>query len=202
MSILGKIFMFLSSYSPLYLFIITLNYTICDIKISLGKIFNIKQIDSNDIVLYVLIVVAIISNIILCIFVNTSKKYSEPVEIIEIENGNEKVLDYILAYIVSFVSTDFAQITNNDSKGIITAILIQILLGYLYCKSNMFYINPILNFIGYDIYLIKTSNDKFVLLSNNKECINEIQNEIMQSGSKSIELNCFSKGIYINKKNS
>lgn len=199
MSILGKIFMFLSSYSPLYLFIITLNYRLYDIKVSLSKILYINQVNSNDIILYVLIILTIISNLILYILITASKKYSEVVRIIEIENGNEKVLDYILAYIVSFVCTDFAQITNNDSKSIITAILIQGLLGYLYCKSNMFYINPILNFIGYDIYLIKTNNDKFVLLSKNKESINTIQNNIIQNGYKSIELNYFSKGIYISK---
>lgn len=199
MGILGKIFMFLSSYSPLYLFIITLNYSIVDIKISLKKILSINQITSNDIILYILILLTIISNVILYILLIVSKKYSEPVRILEVENGNEKVLDYILAYIVSFVCTDFAQITNNDSKGIITAILIQILLGYLYCKSNMFYINPVLNFIGYDIYLIKTSNDKFVLLSKNKDFINKMQDDIMKNGSKSIELNYLSKGIYINK---
>ncbi|MDB1956270.1 hypothetical protein PMY38_15580 [Clostridium tertium] len=199
MSILGKIFMFLSSYSPLYLFIITLNYSIADIKISLSKILDINQINSNDIILYILISLTIVSNMILYILLITSKRYSEPVKILEIQNGNEKVLDYILAYIVSFVCTDFAQITNNDSKGIVTAILIQILLGYLYCKSNMFYINPVLNFIGYDIYLIKTSNDNFVLLNKNKNAINKIQDDIMRNGSKSIELNYLSKGIYISK---
>lgn len=199
MSIFGKIFMFLSSYSPLYLFIITLNYSLCDIKESLSKIFNISQVNKTDIILYILISLIIISNTILYILVITSKKYSEVVRITEIENGNEKVLDYILAYIVSFVCTDFAQITNNDSKGIITAILIHGLLGYLYCKSNMFYINPVLNFIGYEIYLIKTDNNKFVLLSKNRENINKIQNDIMKAGSKGIELNYFSKGIYINK---
>lgn len=192
--------MFLSSYSPLYLFIITLNYSIVDIKISFGKILNINQINSNDIILYILISLTIISNVILYILVIVSKRYSEPVRILEVENGNEKVLDYILAYIVSFVCTDFAQITNNDSKGIITAILIQVLLGYLYCKSNMFYVNPVLNFIGYDIYLIKTRHDKFVLLSKNKDFINKLQDDIMKNGSKSIELNYLSKGIYINKK--
>lgn len=199
MGIIGKIFMFLSSYSPLYLFIITLNYSIVDIKISIGKILSINQINSNDIILYILILLTIISNVILYILVISSKKYSEPVRILEVESGNEKVLDYILAYIVSFICTDFAQITNNDSKGIITAILIQVLLGYLYCKSNMFYVNPVLNFIGYDIYLIKTSHDKFVLLSKNKNFIYKIQDDIMKNGSKSIELNYFSKGIYINK---
>lgn len=199
MGITGKIFMFLSSYSPLYLFVITLNYTINDIKISLAKITDFSLINANDIVLYILIGLIVISNLILYVLIITSKKFSEPVKIIEIENGNEKVLDYILAYIVSFICTDFAQITSNDSKGITTAILIQGLLGYLYCKSNMFYINPILNFIGYNIYIIKTNNNNFVLLSRNKECFSKIQNSIIKSGYMNVELNYFSKGIYILK---
>lgn len=197
MGIIGKISMFLSSYSPLYLFIITLNYTINDIKISLMKIFEFSKIDSKDMILYILIGLMVISNVVLYILLRSSKKFSEQVKIIEIENGSEKVLDYILAYIVSFICTDFAQITNIDSRSIVTAILIQVLLGYLYCKSNMFYINPILNFIGYDIYLIKTNNNNFVLLSKDKECFNEIKSDIIKNNYKIIVLNYFSKGIYI-----
>lgn len=197
MGIIGKIFMFLSSYSPLYLFIITLNYTINDIKISLMKIFEFSKIDSKDMILYILIGLMVISNVVLYILLRSSKKFSEQVKIIEIENGSEKVLDYILAYIVSFICTDFAQITNIDSRSIVTAILIQVLLGYLYCRSNMFYINPILNFIGYDIYLIKTNNNNFVLLSKDKECFSEIKSDIIENNYKIIVLNYFSKGIYI-----
>lgn len=67
MSIISKIFMFLSSYSPLYIFIITLNYRINDIIISISKIisFKINEIGKNDIILYILILLIFLSNIIL-----------------------------------------------------------------------------------------------------------------------------------------
>lgn len=197
MNYIGKILMFLSSYSPLYIFIITLNYDLEDVKTSLYRLTVPKAIVKGDIILYILLVLIIISNLMLYVLVVRSKKSSETIKIKKIENGNDKVLDYILAYIVSFMTTNFAEIVTNDSKVIITAILIQLLLGYLYCKSNMLYINPVLNVIGYDIYLVDTPNNKVILLTKDKKFYKKVKDDVNTNGFKNIELNCFSKNIYI-----
>lgn len=206
MSIISKIFMFLSSYSPLYIFIITLNYRINDIIISISKIisFKINEIGKNDIILYILILLIFLSNIILFFLISASNKYTEPVNIVSIENCNDKVLDYILAYIVSFITTDFAQLTNSDYKILITSILIQLLLGYLYCKGNMFYINPMLSFFGYNIYLIKTCDGNAIILSKNEKKLENLTKELLEKDKlKKVYitkiLNFFSEGIYILK---
>lgn len=49
MSKLSKISMFLSSYTPLYFFIITLNYSLCDVKLSILNIFKISVWTTSDI---------------------------------------------------------------------------------------------------------------------------------------------------------
>lgn len=197
MNSIGKIIMFLSSYSPLYIFIITLNYTISDIKNSLYRIIVPKEITKVDVIFYILLGLIIVANLGLCLLVKISSKSSETVKIQSVENGNDKILDYILAYIVSFMTTNFAEILKNDSKVIITAILIQILLGYLYCKSNMLYINPVLNIIGYDIFLIETPNNNVIVLTKDKRFYKDTKKEINRNGYKNIEMNCFSKNIYI-----
>ncbi|AGY75319.2 hypothetical protein [Clostridium autoethanogenum] len=199
MSSLAKIFMFLSSYSPLYILTITLNYNFLDIKEAIIKVSNVKNIVYSDILLYGLFLLIVIPNVILYILISISKKYDEPIKLLKIEDGNEKVLDYILAYIVSFVTTDFPKIRTNDSKIVITAILTQILLGYLYCKGNMFYINPILDLMGYNIYIGKTLQNNVIILSKNKETIKDIKESISKNGFKNIDLNCFADNIYLTK---
>ena len=65
MRTLGKIIMFLSSYAPLYIFIITLNFNLSEIKNSLYKLSDISLINNNDVILYIMILLVIVPNVIL-----------------------------------------------------------------------------------------------------------------------------------------
>ena len=197
---IGKMIMFLSSYSPLYVFIITLNFNLCEIKSSLFKITNLSLINRNDIILYTLILLIIIPNIILKKMIKESSSYSETVKITSIDNGDNKILDYILAYIVTFMTTNYVNLKDSNSNVIITGILIQLLLGYLYCKANMFYINPVLNLIyGYHIFIASTDKKNIIILSKKENNIYDIKKDISESTYKRIRLKYFSKGIYIYK---
>lgn len=55
MRTLGKIIMFLSSYAPLYIFIITLNFNLSETKNSLYKLSDISLINQNYVILYIMI---------------------------------------------------------------------------------------------------------------------------------------------------
>lgn len=197
MNALGKTIMFLSSYSPLYIFMISLNYDFNDIKISLYRIRVYTAIEKMDIIFYILILLIILSNLGLYMLIKFSKSGGESIMVKKIKNGNDKILDYILAYIVSFMTTDFAKMSSSDSKIITTFILIQLLLGYLYCKSNMLYINPVLNIIGYDIYLIETENNNVIVLTKNKKLFKQTKEEIARNKFKYLKTSNLAKGIYI-----
>ena len=198
MSKLSKISMFLSSYTPLYFFVITLNYSLYDVKLSILNIFKISVWTTSDIFLYVLLIVIIFPNIFLLIVIRLSRNYPETITITNIEDANDKILDYILAYIVSFISTDFANISNADSKVIHTAIWIQVLLGYLYCRGNMFYINPVLNLLGgFDIYSIETGNNTVILLSKNTETFESLKDQLMNNETIRQEFCFLCDNIYI-----
>lgn len=198
MSKLGKVIMFLSSYSPLYILIITMNYGISDIKNSLVKLKHISSVSTSDVILYILITLIILCNIILKIILKESNKYTETIKINEIYDGNDKILDYILGYIVSFITTDFVNLADSNSRVLTTGILIQLLLCYLYCKSNMLYVNPVLNIcFGYDIFIAETNRSNLIILTKNSNKAYFIKEEIAQQGFKNIRLNCFSQGIYI-----
>jgi len=192
--------MFLSSYSPLYLFIITLNYGLSDVKECIFKFRNISETGVNDIIFYVLIFLIIVPNIILKIILKQSNKYTETIKIKEIYEGNDKIVDYILAYIISFITTDFVNLKDGNINILVTGILIQILLCYLYCKGNMIYINPVLNILfKYNIFIAKTDKNNLIILTQNNEKAYNLKEEISENGFKNIRLNCFSHGIYILK---
>ncbi|WP_049041704.1 hypothetical protein [Clostridium sporogenes] len=200
MNKIGKVIMFLSSYSPLYILIITLNYGFMDIVNSMIKFTNIARININDIILYILIILIIFPNIILKIILMISNNYSETIRITGISDGNDKVVDYVLAYIVSFITTDFVNLKNDSMNTLVTGILIQILLCYLYCKSNMLYINPVLNIcFGYNIFIANTNKKNLIILTKNIDKVYSVKEEILEKDFKNIKLNCFSNGIYILK---
>lgn len=200
MNKLGKVIMFLSSYSPLYILIITLNYGFNDIRDSITKLLNINSINTSDIILYILVILIIVPSVILKIVLKVSDKYTETVKIIGISDGNDRVVDYVLAYIVSFITTDFVNLKDNNINVLITGILIQILLCYLYCKSNMLYINPVLNIcFGYNIFIANTNKNNLIILTKDANKAYSTKEEILEKGFKNIRLNCFSNGIYILK---
>lgn len=197
MRYLGKIILFLSSYSPLYLFLITYNYSLDDVKNAFYRIYNVSAIGKLDILFYILILLIILPIIGLFILVKLSKSNSELVKINKIANANDRILDYILTYIVSFMTTDFSKMSESDSKVLLTFIFIQFLLGYLYCKNNMLYINPVLNIIGFNIYTIETPKNSIIVLSKNKKFFNYVKQQIDINHSTNMPLYCFADKIYI-----
>ncbi|EKO1912159.1 hypothetical protein PZQ55_001196 [Clostridium botulinum] len=200
MNKIGKVIMFLSSYSPLYILIITLNYGITDIMDSIIKLRKLANININDMILYVLVILIIVPIIILIFALKVSNDYTETIRIIGVSDGNDKVVDYVLAYIVSFITTDFVNLKDYDINILVTGILIQILLCYLYCKSNMLYINPVLNIcFGYNIFIVNTNKKNLIILTKNTDKAYSVKEEISEKGFKNIKLNCFSNGIYILK---
>ena len=194
----GKIIMFLSSYSPLYILIITFNYNLNEIGNSILALNNYHNISQKDIFLYILFILIILPNIFLKIILNNSKKYSETIKIKSISNGDEKILDYILAYIVTFMTTNYVDLKTANSNILITGVLIQVLLGYLYCRGNMLYINPVLNILyKYHIFIATTERKDIIILSRKEDKIYNIKKELIGNEKKSIKLNYFSKDIYI-----
>ena len=200
MKSLGKIILFLSSYSPLYILLITYNYSAKDIVNAMSNLKNINLIDMKDIVLYSLCLLIIIPNLLLWKFLKDSEHYSETIEIKEIVSGDDKLLNYILGYIVTFMTTSYIDFASASSKIIITGIIIQVLLGYLYCKANMLYINPVLSIIGgYHIFIATTRKKEIIILVKNEEKIFDIKNKLENTNSSNLKLKYFTKDIYILK---
>ncbi|PLS01933.1 hypothetical protein [Neobacillus cucumis] len=148
-----KLILFLSSYSPLFLIIAILN-------LKLNGVENAKDIIPNDKFWLVIIMLAlfIMPNIILFSLIKRVRSF-QPIneKTNTFINKNSDVLNYIVTYLIPFLSFNFDKL----NQTIAFALLIFVL-AIVYIHSNIFYINPILIMFGYKIFDI---NDKYTVIT-------------------------------------
>lgn len=140
--------LFVSSYVPLYLFLI-----LKDIISRLEeKKFNMEisylRVNSlNDIVIIVLVAISAFSIIYLkkvlgrvqpSIYVKVGKVRDET---------SSNFLNYISVYFMSCIGLRIDNFTD-----LFTLSFLMIVIGFIYIRGNLIYINPILNLMGYNIY--------------------------------------------------
>lgn len=89
-----------------------------------------------------------------------SKNGTKKILIENIERPDDTIISYIMTYIIPIVTV------NNISKyEIIVNILLFILIGYLYIRLNLLYLNPLWSMFGYIPYRI---NNDTILITNYK----------------------------------
>lgn len=146
---LFKSFLFLLSYLPLFV------------------IFAINNFDSC-----LFYVFSLFSFFVACGFFFlfcSAKKYAEvkTVSIERVSQENVRMLEYIFVYIIPFIGID-------GIKELISFVIILIIVGNVYIKSDLIAINPVLSLIGYNIYRVKfringgTGGSKCVFLISKK----------------------------------
>lgn len=141
-----KTILFLSSYTFLFL------------------IFILKNLN-NQYLLYLLITIILISNVILFITIKRCKSLADEfIKIKSVENINSVNSAYLVTYIIPFLAIDFMNIIDGLSLA-----LLFVVFAFLYIKSDMIYVNPTLNFIGYNLIEIRTDkDDKLILITKEK----------------------------------
>lgn len=148
-----KLILFFSSYSPLFLIIAILN-------VKLNDIHKVKDIIPQDKIWLVIVMLAlfILPNAILFYLIKRVRVF-QPIKekTNSFTNKNSDVLNYIVTYLIPFLSFNFDKL----NQAIAFTILI-LVLAIVYIHSNIFYINPILIISGYKIYEI---NDKYLLIT-------------------------------------
>jgi len=167
----NRIILFISSYFPMYLIIIIQNTSSFINKCN--QIFEIKDISIFDVLssghmtisgikaalcfleFYVVIFfvfLSIISFWLLKKMLNELKDYKEEsfqVKVPRIKNVNyQYVITYFSTYIFPFITINLS-----TAAGILQFSVLWSLIGYVYVKNNLVYINPTLNiFFKYNIY--------------------------------------------------
>lgn len=141
-----KTILFLSSYTFLFLIFILKNLT-------------------NQYLIYTLVGIILISNVILFISIKRCRALADEfVKIKSVENINSVNSAYLITYIIPFLAIDFTNIIDLSSLA-----LLFVVFAFLYIKSDMIYVNPTLNFIGYNLVEIRTDkDDKLILITKEK----------------------------------
>lgn len=88
---------------------------------------------------------------------------SHPEQITHLEDHNWEHLTFLVTYIVPLLSFDLDFDLSKDRNGLMF-ILIILIIGIIYVKTNIFYNNPTLALLGYHIYKVNTSKKSHVIL--------------------------------------
>jgi len=75
-------------------------------------------------------------------------------KIIGVEKRDENVVSYIASYLIPFVTFPLATLEQTIAISIFIGVLL-----VLYVNSNMIYINPMFNLVGYHLYEITIDSD-------------------------------------------
>lgn len=143
MTVIAQLILFLSSYVPLFIFMTILN--------TFGTV-------SGEIATAILSIGSLI--ILLYILRHTKRLAPQELKIRTTKSRDGDVITYIVTYILPFTLTN-----PQNGREKITLILLIALISFLYIKSQLFYINPILALIGYRLFQITTERSTSILIT-------------------------------------
>lgn len=151
---LKNIMLFLSAFIPMY-FLIWVKLVMELINDNLH--FNVL----NTIVFVALIVVIVLGLIGLKLEIFNQKEKSQKVIIMEWNNITDRhFLGYFSLFVLFAITFDLSKVSM-----VVVFVLILCMIGVVYVKNKLFYINPFLNILGFNFYKIsyKIENDEQVL---------------------------------------
>lgn len=138
--------LFFIAYYPLFLILLIQNSKLID-RIFAWDFKNFKFIELNDVFLWGIILGLIIFAIITIFLKFQNNTNTIQYKVLSIKDISHETLNYILTYLIAFLSLDM-----NSPKMILSIILLLFIIGVIYINSNMLYVNPILQLLGYSIY--------------------------------------------------
>lgn len=151
---LKNIMLFLSAFIPMY-FLIWVKLVMELINDNLH--FNVL----NTIVFVALIVVIALGLLGLKLEIFNQKEKSQKVIIMEWNNITDRhFLGYFSLFVLFAITFDLSKVSM-----VVVFVLILCMIGVVYVKNKLFYINPFLNILGFNFYKIsyKIENDEQVL---------------------------------------
>jgi len=136
-----KIILFISAFVPMYiLFLINLVVELINANLELN-IMNICVM----IVLSLLILVGIIGLIFIINYKN--KEYSSVTILSKKNLTDQHFLNYFSLFVLLALTFDLSKVCF-----VCVFVVLQVFIGIVYIKNNIFYVNPLLNILGYSFY--------------------------------------------------
>jgi hypothetical protein len=198
----NKLILYISSYIPLYLLLIGKN--ILERITDGGRFINIadkmKHIKLFDEINDYMIVIMLILSILSFMYVKRKIQSIEGKTQYQVEKITDETSNYYFNYISLYFLSCLGLSLNNIVDCFIFLFLM-LLIGYIYISNNTVYLNPVINLMGYKIYLctlksMQTNDEEFdtILISSKKERIH-LGDNIM--GTKKQDFVCVSGKYYL-----
>lgn len=150
-----KIKMFVSSYFPLYVILLLLSYDNFTSRTKIEELIKFK--DKSTSIYLIIIILLILASLWTVIDLKTTKG-NENIILKDFEKMEEAMMVYFMTYVVPLLADDFLTVDT-----LIINISLFLLIGFMYIRSNLIYLNPLWLIFGYSIY---KSNDNFIIISN------------------------------------
>lgn len=167
----AKWLLFITSYVPLYLLLILVNLKIenwCDWK----DFKLLKQAFCNHLFFNMTMIILSTCSVIVLICLNFLKS-NDHVEctVKDVKNNSGDILNYFITYLFPLLSIDV-----NNSCSVIVNILVFLIIGLLYMKGDLLYLNPMLLLFRYEVVQV---GDRIVITH---KCSGELQKFIIEKG--------------------
>ena len=146
---MAKVILFISAFVPMYiLFLINLIVELINKNLT----FNI----TNSVVLVGLTVLMLVGIVGLFVIISSKHCKAENIKVIRKKNlTDQHFLNYFSLFVLLALTFDLSKICF-----ICVFIVILIFIGIVYIKNNIYYVNPLLNILGYSFYDIAYINKK------------------------------------------
>ncbi|PLR86199.1 hypothetical protein [Bacillus sp. V33-4] len=154
-SVLFRIGLYVSSFFPLYVLLIIDNYNYYISWTRIKSILLFEHVLPSLFSYSILVLIAIsVSSLFIIMKINLNEKH----QFEGISKTEDNLLSYVVTYLVPILSID---ITKANSL-LVNAGLFS-LLGFIYVKNSLVYLNPLFLFFRYNIFLTEKNE---VLISN------------------------------------
>ena len=184
-NILTKWFLFLSSYIPLYILLIVAN-----VNVDSGYLQGIIDLFESKFfwkILYCLIVFPIV--FLPFLYFKKPNSRDNPVKYQSVEDN---VISYIMTYITPLLTIDITE--NQDDRTILINIILFFIIGILYVKQDLVYLNPTFSLMGLNIFR-DNDNERYIIT---RLTINDLE-ELRQLRKKMAIINITSNLIIVKK---
>jgi hypothetical protein len=143
---LGQLILLVSAYSPLALVYAFLG-TFGDGRVAAG-----------------LVGLATLSWVGLALFIRSSRRFG--VEALEIAGNRPRDSDavgYVVTYLLPFVMGANPRLEEKIATGVFF-----VLIGVLYLRAHLFYVNPVLSLVGYRLFEVEIGHGTYLLISRRR----------------------------------
>ncbi|MBQ7351774.1 MAG: hypothetical protein IJW59_02765 [Clostridia bacterium] len=138
---MSKIILYISAFVPMYvLFLINLVVELINGNLS----FNI----TNTCVLVFLFALMLVGIIGLVVIIHSGERSIETIRVVSKKNiTDQHFLNYFSLFVLLALAFDLSKLCS-----VCVFIVILVFIGIVYVKNNIFYVNPLLNIMGYSFY--------------------------------------------------